>query len=980
MKKRRKPNGFTMVELLATIVILGILAVIGVSSISRLIKGAHENQRAHQEKTVSMAAESYLQANTTILPKTIGEVTKVKLTDLKKANYIEKDIMNSNGETCMKNSYVRVYKYSKTKYTYTPYIYCGKEQAPETETIPKPGIKIQYFYVDSSGSKEEHIDDEIVESNVGKAQVRIILVGGKNTDGTELLLDGYTYSILVRQKTDSTIQEVYNSGTMPAGHKTTIMIEKSLKDYIDLTDVTSFTVKVYARNTAGGSFDTEKVLGDKSVNYNDKIPPTCSDISGEAESEDKWITNDKSSRIITVKCNDGDGSGCLRETFSKTWPNKEESEAEYSWVMIKDNAGNKNIKNCNHGEGGCCKVRVNVDYTSPTVEIEAYGRSSHGTMTGSNILQKNSPNTKGWESSKTRFVATTKDTAYIISASDYTNTINNWFNKAKYPQGIIYKVDVKDSLHLDHWEWSVNASNTKEDSTLGRGKESSRGYFTASNKETIYIYFEDDGYRHGMLKVYDRAGNVTKIDIYANLDKVAPNVPNLRNTNQFKMNRVQKNGSGNLGIYSFDSWSTNYLKGEFTVKSIADNINSNYLELSGPSHYNYIFTNQDGRATTGNTKTSTTLINAEGTGKFKANACDMAGNCSDYSNIEIVKIDTTPPRCVVSGGNTRWTNQTVTVSAHCEEENIRYGSGCKTADFKYDYIDQINTKEAGAAGNKNGGVISDIAGNETICAANKTVQIDKTNPTCSVAGGSNSWSNSITITATCSDTGGSGCATTPFSYTYNTNQSITNAGAKGASSGGIVFDNAGNQASCRADQIVKIDATPPTCTVSGGNSSWTKGSRRITATCSDTGGSGCTVTSFSKNYTKEINTNKAGAEDVNKGGTVSDKAGNITKCAANQTVKIDLTKPSIAIEKIIGYKYKPKATRYFEITISDSGSGLGERVVDSKDSCENHTFKNNFGCVSSGKDYIESGCSDFSIDFRICDCVGNCEIAYKRTP
>ena len=229
----------------------------------------------------------------------------------------------------------------------------------------------------------------------------------------------------------------------------------------------------------------------------------------------------------------------------------------------------------------------------------------------------------------------------------------------------------------------------------------------------------------------------------------------------------------------------------------------------------------------------------------------------------------------------------------------------------------------------------DALGNCSNYTSNKTIKIDLTPPTCEVSGGNTAWINASSsttnrkITATCSDTGGSGCVTEPFSKTYSSNINTTTAGAVDNNSGGKVKDGAGNETECAANQTVKIDKTAPTCEVSGGNSSWIKsGSRTITAKCSDTGGSGCATADFSKVYSSDINTTKAGAVDNNSGGSVKDTAGNTTNCAANQTVKIDKTAPtiSVSLKNESGTAVSSGSVNDQSITRtasgSDSGSGL----------------------------------------------------------
>lgn len=98
------------------------------------------------------------------------------------------------------------------------------------------------------------------------------------------------------------------------------------------------------------------------------------------------------------------------------------------------------------------------------------------------------------------------------------------------------------------------------------------------------------------------------------------------------------------------------------------------------------------------------------------------------------------------------------------------------------------------------------------------------------------------------------------------------------------IDRAGNVSPASNVFTVRIDKTRPSCSSSGGSSSWTSGNRTLIGTCSDSGGSGCRGNA-SKPYTY------SGSWYSQSPGTVYDYAGNSTACPANQTVKIDKTAP-----------------------------------------------------------------------------------------
>ena len=119
-----KKNGFTLVELLGVIVIIGILSTMAITGVTKLINKTKNVSDDTLKDTARMAAESFMQANKDEMPKSIGETTDLKIATLKRRNYI-KEFKNSKGQDCSNNSYVKVYKQSKNKYVYTPYIYCG---------------------------------------------------------------------------------------------------------------------------------------------------------------------------------------------------------------------------------------------------------------------------------------------------------------------------------------------------------------------------------------------------------------------------------------------------------------------------------------------------------------------------------------------------------------------------------------------------------------------------------------------------------------------------------------------------------------------------------------------------------------------------------------------------------------------------------------------------------------------------------------
>ena len=142
----------------------------------------------------------------------------------------------------------------------------------------------------------------------------------------------------------------------------------------------------------------------------------------------------------------------------------------------------------------------------------------------------------------------------------------------------------------------------------------------------------------------------------------------------------------------------------------------------------------------------------------------------------------------------------------------------------------------------------------------------------------------------------------------------------------VLYDRDGNSCIATTGEYY-IDKTKPSCTSSGGSTSWTSGNRTLTGTCSDSG-SGCTG-----------NAKKVYDDDTNKTnqspGTVEDKAGNTASCPANQTVRIDKTAPKCVSSG--GSTAWTNGTRTLKGTCSDSGSGCTGNVTKTYSSNTNKT-------------------------------------------
>ncbi len=119
-------KGFTLIEMLASILIIGILVTIVLISANNLIKTSNLEYYNTSEKMMILASKDYFADYRSYLPKEVGEKTRVLLSALVLENYIDmiKDVNEFDCNTT--KSYVEVEKTSNNEYLYKAHLVCDK--------------------------------------------------------------------------------------------------------------------------------------------------------------------------------------------------------------------------------------------------------------------------------------------------------------------------------------------------------------------------------------------------------------------------------------------------------------------------------------------------------------------------------------------------------------------------------------------------------------------------------------------------------------------------------------------------------------------------------------------------------------------------------------------------------------------------------------------------------------------------------------
>ena len=708
-------KGFTLIEILVTVTILGILMGLGITGVTKVINRARQEKSISEIKTLKNTTKSYIQANTDEAPKKIGDYRKITLNELKSSNFLLNDILDEKGNSCMSESYVRVYKYSNKEYTYTPFIYCGNEKAPKEEKIPSPKITITF-------SKYNGVSNPYFEYKI---------VG--NEDDNEINIQGYELNVLVAKPGEYNFQEVYSSGTIDAYRKQEVSGKKFLSEYIDITGNNDVQINIIAYNDIGGKTEETATLV-----FGDDKGPICLKANNEAKDATEWINKKSSTKEKTIEeiCGDSTGSGCIRKSFSKTWPNDDKDNlnnkiykfgAEYAYITIKDNANNKKK----------CRVRVNVDLLSPTLKIKAKGNG--------NILK--TYDVGGYDSKYKE-----KDTTITIESSSYEIEKglddNMWFNSS-YEDGVSYEVELKDNLHLDHWTWKVNTPGITykeyqddptiitKDLTTTSSYDGASGSFTEPDYDKedtgltstkITVNLKQEGIRYGVLKVYDKAGNVTTAKIYANIDRTIPSTPTVHLL-KWNDNSDTPKSSSELNVsYTAGSWS----------KMKVYTYPSGSTDKLGSVYYKYTTTG----ATTNNVNKIATYrnIKVSGESNIKWKACDSANNCtseiSNNVNVDLEKPTVTSLKVTSknSNYNTRLVNVKIkgkdTGGSNVYKSCVQTSTDVSKCDWKT-FTGELTYNDIIGAANYDGstvnmyGWIKDVAGNISTRFDNKSYKVYK---------------------------------------------------------------------------------------------------------------------------------------------------------------------------------------------------------------------------------------------------------------
>ena len=118
----KKFKGFTILELLVALVIMGIVLSLAVMAINRYVIFGHATIDKQLEKQLELSAKNYLNDNKNTLK--VDDSLIVWYTTLKSNDYMTNDLIDSNGNSCGKSYVVVKKELGKNEYNYSTCITC----------------------------------------------------------------------------------------------------------------------------------------------------------------------------------------------------------------------------------------------------------------------------------------------------------------------------------------------------------------------------------------------------------------------------------------------------------------------------------------------------------------------------------------------------------------------------------------------------------------------------------------------------------------------------------------------------------------------------------------------------------------------------------------------------------------------------------------------------------------------------------------
>ena len=987
-------KGFTLVEVIAVIVILAIIVILGVGIYTNVYESQKEKTYENKVSMIELSAEKWaveanISRNMTITVNRLVESSYFQADDFDTTNkvYVVNDprdnasmlcntidISIDNGEVVAKLNDVEN---------------CDLKD----EETDRAKVQIAAYEYDTSTNKVTKIlkSKDSILTTIPWTKKAVLLAVEPQSEYSSYKRVMFSSNGVSKEKMVS--NNIMKLSNIKVG--SSVNIDSYANLY--LVDVNLFLKAVY--NVAVDVNNVGIKSNELTVQI-DKEAPTSNIIN-----ENGWT---KGKKTITLRGTDGAGSGLkgfyvttigsgyspkAADFKASTYEKKVDITTEGTYyAYAEDNVGNIS-------KTGVKFDVINIDATPPTCSITVTGKlGTNSWYTGDVSFNLNYADSQSGVKTHTisANALTTDRKEYKVTGS-VTDNVGNVCNTEVVVKRDATKPSISVSVS-DATVWKNTNKTVKvtaSDATsgiigyyIGAGSTCNNVSYTAYDGSASLeksVSYDNGNY---IVCIKDNAGNVEgKTFKVEKIDKIAPTCGSFAGQNSsWKKGAVtitntptDSGGSGiaNSFTQTFSSGTTKTSSVSFVAKDNAGNTKTCsatvnvYVDYDAPS----CGTSWGGQSTSWTSSNRTITNTPTDTGSGIANtfsqlfssgttktanvsyvAKDKVGNSRTCSTTANVYVDKQGPTCGSSWGgqSTSWTSSNRTIT------NTPTDSGSGIANSYSKLFDTGTTKTYAASY-----TAKDNVGNATTCSKTVNVYVDKDAPTCGSFTGQNStWKNTaVTIKSTASD-GGSG-TTSSFSKTFNSGTTKTYAASYTAT------DAAGNSRNCSSTVNVYVDYDAPVCGASWVNesTSWTSSNRTITNTATDSGSG--TTSKYSKTFSTTTQTEAASY-------TATDAAGNSKVCSKTVNVYVDKAAPTVSFVNASGTDMAAgsySGSQTVVLKAADANSGL--KSLTYKVSKDGGAATETAG--SSGTKYTMSSSGKYTISVKACDNAGNCTGWVERT-
>ncbi len=387
-----KDKGFTLVELMGVIIILGIILLIATPSINKILKGSKNDLYNAQINGIKEGLKNWAVDNNKLLPIKENESIVLTLGQLKIGGYIESKLINPKNNKCFGNDMLlTITRYQKN------YIYeVNEDTGVETDKCDdyiKPYMILKgdnITYVELNGTYEEK--GVIATSGSGEditSSVTTKITGSENLIDTSKLGNKYTieYTVTSDDTTVSMNRTVIIRDTekpvLNVPDNITLNIIDKTFDPLEGVTVTdnsgeNISVKVKSNISLG-------IPGEYTITY------TAIDSSGNSISKTRVVTINKDILISLNNCIKDITTKCENGTKVKVRVNNKEN---YDFYVINDDGSELTlIMDRNLGPTVDWITKEDYEAAGGTAWDEQYGSNNKGPLT---VLKQLEDLTKDW--------------------------------------------------------------------------------------------------------------------------------------------------------------------------------------------------------------------------------------------------------------------------------------------------------------------------------------------------------------------------------------------------------------------------------------------------------------------------------------------------------------------------------------------------------------------------------------------------------